>query len=732
MKNRKANVMKNLRRPRTRILMALFVITLGLLVLNLVFVNIHSNEDQIYIQRTADLRVLSQEIPQRASEAITGSEEAFTRLARARSDFEASWQLINNGEEAYVDSGIGFMTALPGRGQDIQSLYPNADFLWQRVNTNAQRVMLNQSGIQRLSEITRLAAAGIPELQRNYEEVTNELLDANASLSTIAVAQRQAWLSERIALNLNRVAAGDEGAQSALEQLRRDISLFSSNHEALLEGDVAIGIERVQVPGARQGLTTVSGLYTDIETQVNEVLEAAPEIFVAAEAVDSIIADSELLQNEVALLYQYFTNARGQHLASPLVGYGLLLGILFLMGLYGIEVIRQSRQAEQLAAEENQKKNNAVLDLLEEISDLAEGDLTVEATVSEDFTGAIADSINYAVGQLRELVSAIIDVTVQVRDSTRSSERTARHLSDASERQTSNITTVTESIREMEQNINRVSANASKSLEVARSSVEIASGGADVVKNTIQGMDTIRGQIQETSKRIKRLGESSQEIGGFVSLINDIADHTNTLSLNAAIQAAMAGDAGKGFGVVADEVHALAERSSDATRQIEALVKVIQRDINEAVSSMEQTTAEVVQGTRLAQGAGSALDDIQNVSRELAALVEEITKAAQNQSKTAAEITGSMETIQQITTETSSGTKATSEFIFNLSKLTDRLHNAVAGFSLSKDQQSVIAATGKGAAQPSKQVDPDIVIYPGQERTRGTNQDYKLKGVATA
>ena len=403
------------------------------------------------------------------------------------------------------------------------------------------------------------------------------------------------------------------------------------------------------------------------------------------------------------------------------------------MSLHGVALLRDSRIAERKAGEENQKKNAAVLSLLEEISDLAKGDLTVEATVSEDFTGAIADSINYAVGQLRELVSAIIDVSMQVTEATRSSESTARHLSDASGRQTSNIMTVTESIRAMEKKINYVSDNAMQSLEVARNSVQIASGGADVVKSTIHGMNTIREQIHETSKRIKRLGESSQEIGGFVSLINNIADHTNTLSLNAAIQAAMAGDAGKGFGVVADEVHALAERSTDATRQIESLVRMIQRDINEAVSSMELTTAEVVKGTRLAQDAGSALDDIQKVSRELAALVEEITQAAQSQSYTAAQITGSMEIIQQITTETSSGAQTASEFIFNLGKLTDRLHKAVAGFSLSTDKRPFAASYRKPASDSvqnskdgkaaSKQVlHPQAVL----------EQNHDVRGVARA
>ncbi len=701
------------RGSRTKFLMSLVVITLALLVVNLVFVNIHSAEDQIYIQRTSDMRVLSQEIPQRVAEAMAGSDPAFDRLDAAVKEFDSAWNLIRYGEARYVDSGIGVKTSLPARDYEINTQHPKAVDLWIQIGANVTYIQNNRVDIRRLAKIAEAATANIPQIQRSYNDVVDILLDTNAPVASIASAQRQTWLSERIALNLERIAAGHAAVQGALEQFRQDVILFSGNHEALLEGDIAIGISRVSNSTARVELTHISELFADIENQALAIIDTAPQIVKASESADQIASDAELLQTEIAALYQSFTETRGNHFASPLLGYALLMGILVLICLYGIVVITHSRIAEKRAGEENQKKNDAVLSLLEEISDLAKGDLTVQATVSEDFTGAIADSINYAVGQLRELVAAIIDVSLQVTEATRSSESTATHLSAATERQTSNIMSVTESIRAMEKKINRVSDNAMQSLEVARNSVLIAAGGADVVKSTIHGMNTIREQIHETSKRIKRLGESSQEIGGFVSLINNIADHTNTLSLNAAIQAAMAGDAGKGFGVVADEVHALAERSTDATRQIESLVRMIQRDINEAVSSMELTTAEVVNGTRLAQDAGASLDDIQKVSRELAGLVEEITEAARSQSHTAAQITGSMEIIQQITTETSSGTKTTSEFIFNLGKLTDRLHSAVAGFSLGKKSvTSRKPSNDSGFDIKEDKASGESVVYP--------------------
>jgi twitching motility protein PilJ len=684
MKYGKHSVMSNLQRPRTKVLMGLLVCTLVLVVANLVLVNIYSAEDQVYIQKTSDMRVLSQEMARHATGTLTGSATAFSRLEQSRNGFDSAWTLISAGQDGYVDSGIGYLTALPGRNDVIMQTQPEIGTLWSEISANAALVLSNQERMQTLNQIAASVAQGIPQLQRDYEEVVSGLLDNDEPFATIAVAQRQAWLLERIALNLNRIISGGADAAASLEQFQRDISLFSVYHEALTAGDSSLGVSPVSAAGTRATLNEIRTLFTAIEADAATIIAGAPEITRTSAAVDKIVQGTELLLVKVTLLSEYFTTARGNHVASPFVGYMLLMVILVLISLYGFDMIMQSRKSGKVAEEINQRNNAAVMKLLEEISDLGDGDLTVKATVSEDFTGAIADAINYAVSQLRGLVSAINNVSVDVAHSTKKSEETVKYLAEASERQSQSIGSVSESVRDMERSISRVADNAQKSLLVAKDSVSIAAGGADVVKNTIKGMDTIREQIQETAKRIKRLGESSQEIGSFVALINDIADHTNTLSLNAAIQAAMAGEAGRGFAVVADEVHALAERSSDATRQIESLVKVIQRDINEAVFSMEQTTSEVVQGTKLAQNAGIALDDIESVSKELASLVENIAEAARNQERSASEITNTMETIQQITTETSSGTRTTSEFVVKLTGLTERLRSAVAGFSLSR------------------------------------------------
>jgi len=532
-------------------------------------------------------------------------------------------------------------------------------------------------------------------------------LAGNQSLTTTAAAQRQAWLADRMALNLNQIVSG-QSAPAQVDQFQEDIRLFMDNHNALLNGNATLGVNRVNATAARDSLDNVSAMISGIQAPAAAVIQAVPDIDATMEAVEGIVSSSEVLLSEISLLGGVISSGGASQLASPIAGYALLLVMLMTIMAYGQQVIRQSQEAEQVTAEKNSKNNEAVMKLVSEISSLADGDLTVKATVGEDFTGAIADSINYAVEQLRDLVSAITSVTHEVTASTEASKQTVESLSESSKRQTESINSVHASIREIGDGIEQVNENAQKTLDVANKSVETAVGGAAVVKDSIAGMDTIRDQIQDTAKRIKRLGESSQEIGGFVSLINDIAEHTNTLSLNAAIQAAMAGDAGKGFAVVADEVHELAERSADATRQIESLVKVIQGDIKEAVQSMEQTTSEVVAGTKLAQHAGAALDDIQRVSKELQELVDSINEASSNQTKAASEIKGFMDVIQEMTSNTTSGIEATSEFMANLGSLTERLQNAVSGFSLDTGKTRFVKNAG----------DPKSALKPGKDKKK--------------
>ncbi|THK40454.1 methyl-accepting chemotaxis protein [Methylophaga sp. SB9B] len=362
-------------------------------------------------------------------------------------------------------------------------------------------------------------------------------------------------------------------------------------------------------------------------------------------------------------------------------GVSVILAVLFalIVAYQPLSKIKRSMDEMEL---QNRHNQDAILRLLDEMGDLADGDLTVTATVTEDITGAIADSVNYTIDALRSLVAQINSTTLQVASAAQETQATALHLTDASEHQAQQISEVSSAITQMAASIELVSENASQSSEVAKQSVSLAVQGNGAVKKAIHGMDTIREQIQETSKRMKRLGESSQQIGEIVELINDIAEQTNILSLNAAIQAAMAGEAGRGFAVVADEVQRLAERSGSATRQIDALVRTIQSDTSEAISSMEQSTAEVVSGARLSQDAGASLEQIETVSQQLAELINNISSNAKQQATAAISTSENMSVIQEITMQTSTGTNESAAAIGRLLELTNELRKSVSGFKL--------------------------------------------------
>ena len=385
-------------------------------------------------------------------------------------------------------------------------------------------------------------------------------------------------------------------------------------------------------------------------------------------------------------------------LQSPLLPAGLIVAAVLMIGVL-VYLHAKSSVFERAAREQaarNERNQQAILRLLDELGSLADGDLTVEATVTEDITGAIADSINYAIEKLRELVATIDRTSIMVDSAAKQTESSATHMARAADNQAKEIAAATESIVSMARSIEEVSGNAERSSDVARHSVEVAHKGGEAVRRTIDGMNTIRETIQETSKRIKRLGESSQEIGNIVELINDIAEQTNILALNASIQASMAGEAGRGFAVVADEVQRLAERSTNATKQIEVLVRTIQADTNEAVVSMERSTTDVVGGALLAENAGAALDEIEQVSNQIANLVQNISGSAREQASAAADVTRRTTKLKEIGEQTGKATTATAASISKLSLLASQLRETVAGFTL---PSSALEASPIGASR---------------------------------
>ncbi|NLC00321.1 twitching motility protein PilJ [Halopseudomonas formosensis] len=668
------SILSTLRSNRTISgLFVALVVSLILLFINFLYVNVQSSYDTEYIGHSGELRVLSQQISKSATEAATGTREAFPLLLQARNDYEQRWGYLTNGRDE---------TGLPPTPGALSEELAAAGADWEKLRNNADAILNSEETVLALHEVAAQLSDTVPQLQVEYEDVVDVLIESGASAHQVSMAQRQSLLAERILGSVNRVLAGDEDAVMAADSFGRDATLFGRVLDGMLHGNEVLGVTRVTDPDAVSRLEEIADLFSYVSESVEQILLTSPELYQVRSAANNIFSDSQQLLDNVSTLSQAFEKRADGRWFNTLLGY--LLGLIALGSilLIGLQLTRDTRQRLAETAATNERNQAAILRLLDEIADLADGDLTAEATVTEDFTGAIADSINYSIDQLRALVETINHTALQVAKAAQETQSTAMHLAEASEHQAQEIAGASAAVNEMAVSIDQVSANAAESAAVAERSVAIANKGNEVVQSTIAGMDVIREQIQDTSKRIKRLGESSQEIGDIVSLINDIADQTNILALNAAIQAAMAGDAGRGFAVVADEVQRLAERSSAATKQIEALVKTIQTDTNEAVISMEQTTAEVVSGARLTQDAGVALEEIEKVSTSLAALIQNISNAARQQASSAGHISNTMNVIREITSQTSAGTTATARSIGELAKLAESMRQSVDGFTL--------------------------------------------------
>ncbi|MEX5688363.1 MULTISPECIES: methyl-accepting chemotaxis protein [Pseudomonas] len=662
-------------RSRSQIV-ALFIaliVFIMLLFAHFAYLNTQATYDKQYIGHAGELRVLSQRIAKNATEAAAGKAAAFKLLSDARNDFARRWGYLKNGDPA---------TGLPPAPSTVRPEMRAVQLDWERLLKNTDTILASEQTVLSLHQVAATLAETVPQLQVEYEKVVEILLQRGAPAAQVAMAQRQTLLAERILGAVNTVLSGDESSQQAADAFGRDAARFGQVLTGMLQGNPALKVSQVEDRDARARLIEISELFEFVSGSVDEILETSPELFKVRESASHIFTLSQTLLDEASLLATGFENLAGGRNTDTIGGYVLGLAALMSIILIGLVMVRETNRQLRETAEKNERNQNAIMRLLDEIEDLADGDLTVTATVTEDFTGTIADSINYSVDQLRDLVATINLTAGQVAAAVQETQATAMHLAQASEHQAQQIAEASTAINDMAESIDQVSANAAESSAVAERSVEIANKGNEVVHNTIRGMDNIREQIQDTAKRIKRLGESSQEIGDIVSLIDDIADQTNILALNAAIQASLAGDAGRGFAVVADEVQRLAERSSAATRQIETLVRAIQTDTNEAVISMEQTTTEVVRGARLAQDAGVALEEIEGVSKTLAALIQSISNAAQQQTSSAGQISLTMNVIQQITTQTSSGSTATAESIGNLAKMASQLRRSVSGFTL--------------------------------------------------
>ncbi|MDR0673478.1 MAG: methyl-accepting chemotaxis protein [Zoogloeaceae bacterium] len=668
---------------RSMVTLGTLLALVAVLIISLVvYDNIMYARHTAYISAAGEMRMLSQRLAKSSSLALQGNAASFAQLRESREQFGRLLLQLGSGGTV---NGVN----VPPSPDSVRKELDVLEKHWEKFEKAATTLLTQERHLVTLGKSVAAIDERNTELLELSAQLTTTKLQDGSGIRDVGAASQLVMLSQRIAKNANALLGGGSIRSEVAFMLSKDKEAFQA---------ILANLTRDNNPAeTRETLKRISAVFAVYQGAIEAVLENLQSLVQAKLSGSEIFNESDALLDEANALqsaYQSELSARGLFFGSMLTlglaFIGILLGMVRInsndMKKRAEEAEMQHKDADlqrQASESTNRQNQDAILRLMNELGDLADGDLTVTATVSEDITGAIADSINYTIEELRVLVGRINDAALRVTQATEIARSTSLELMSAAEKQSEEINIAGESALQMAKSMNDVSSHAGQSAQVARASLSAADKGATAVQDSIRSMDEIRVQIQETSKRIKRLGESSQEIGEIVELISDITEQTNVLALNAAIQAASAGEAGRGFTVVAEEVQRLAERSAEATKQISALVKTIQTDTQDAVSAMEQSTQGVVEGAKRSDAAGQALSEIGQVSRDLAALIENISSATQKQSLSATQIAELMQDILRITQQTTVSTNRTAEAVDELTALASELRGSVAGFRVS-------------------------------------------------
>jgi twitching motility protein PilJ len=657
-------------------ILTIFLVALLLVDAGLVFYDTRQGSfATLYIATVGKIRMLSQRLAKAAQQASQGNREAFKQLRESRDEFAASVKLLASG-------GLAGGVDLPQTPDNVRPQLDTLDREWKKTERNAGFVITEERNLVALGEAVKSINANNPALLELADEIAALSVQSGGSVRQNAITAQLVMLTQRMAKNANTMLAGDVVDPEVAFLLGKDTNTFRDTLQGLLQGSDVMRIGKVNDPEMRGKLAELEAGFKQYQRAVSEILGNMQRLVNAKRATRDIFNDSEALLRAADALDTGYTSEvavrQANYVALSLVS---VLALLMLL-LVGKVYIADSRQRADESERLNKANQEAILRLLDEMEILRRGDLTVRAKVTEDVTGAIADAVNTTIDDLRRLVTGITAAAQHVTGATAEAQAISGQLLQAAQKQAAEIHGTGQSVAQMTVSMHEVSKSANDSAAVAKTSLAAAEKGTHAVQNAIRGMNDIREQIQETSKRIKRLGESSQEIGEIVQLISDITEQTNVLALNAAIQAASAGEAGRGFTVVAEEVQRLAERSGEATKHISAIVKSIQRDTQDAVEAMERSTRGVVDGTKTADEAGEALREIEQISARLAELIAAISNATQQQAGSAAKVAMNMKGILAITQLTTEGTKKTAASAERLTALADGLKSSVARFKL--------------------------------------------------